>query len=98
MLQQPVDGFTGTFDHVWSAGHVAIPKLIGEAVRENVREAHFFNVQTILFSSLIARKTINSWKCFVEIMRAYAYIFTLFISFLQYSWSITCCLGDHIES
>lgn len=42
MLQQPVDGFTGTFDHVWSTGHVAIPKLIGEAVRENVREAHFF--------------------------------------------------------
>ena len=58
-------GFTGIVVHVWSTGHVFILKLIGQAAGENVIEAHFFNVQTILFSSLIARETINSWQCFV---------------------------------
>lgn len=85
VLQQPMHGFTGIFDHVWSTGHVVIPKLIVEAVEENSIEAHFFNVQAILFTSLIGRNTISRWKYFVEIMRTYAYIFTTIISFLQYS-------------
>lgn len=46
-----------------------LSKLIGVAMREDVIEVHFSNVQNILFSCLIARKNINIWKRFVAIMR-----------------------------